>query len=522
MKNFSKLINSLLYTNSRNKKIELIVNYFKITKDPERGYGLAVLTNDLILKNIQVSVIKKLVKKYVDEYYFDICYDYVGDLAETISLLWEEKNREELPLLSTIIKKLKKTNGKNFEIVFLDLLDKCSVEERWSLIKMITGGLRVGVSSKLAKVALSKYGNMDLNSIEKIWHGLNPPYTSLFNWLDRKAKIPKVKLEDIFHPMMLAHPIEQNDFPKLKPIDYIAEWKWDGVRVQIVIYKNILKIFSRTGEEITQTFPEIQIKSKELMVLDGELLVGNNFNPLSFNKLQQRLNRKKIVKKHLVEFPAFIKLYDILIHKDKDVREKSFTERRFYLENWHNDNPSEFFDLSEIINFSSWNELFKLKELRLFDQEREGLMIKKKNSCYLIGRPKGLWFKWKKEPKTVDVIMMYAQRGHGKRSSFYSDYTFGLWSNNDIIPVCKAYFGYNNNELEILDKFVRENTTKKFGPVREVKKALVVEIAFDSVHESKRHKSGVAMRFPRIKRLRLDKPVDEVLNIYQFKKIFNL
>ena len=149
-------------------------------------------------------------------------------------------------------------------------------------------------------------------------------------------------------------------------------------------------------------------------------------------------------------------------------------------------------------------------------------MIKKKNSCYLIGRPKGLWFKWKKEPKTIDVIMMYAQRGHGKRSSFYSDYTFGLWSNNDIIPVCKAYFGYNNNELEILDKFVRENTTKKFGPVREVKKALVVEIAFDSVHVSKRHKSGVAMRFPRIKRLRLDKPVDEVLNIYQFKKIFNL
>jgi DNA ligase-1 len=257
-----------------------------------------------------------------------------------------------------------------------------------------------------------------------------------------------------------------------------------------------------------------------MVILDGELLVGKNYIPMNFNSLQQRINRKKVSKKHLIDYPAFIKLYDILFLDNIDLRDVPWKLRRKKLEEWFLTNKNQYFDLSEVMKFKEWKDLENIKKFKIIDEEHEGLMIKRKKSPYISGRPKGHWFKWKKEPKTVDTILMYAVRGHGKRSSYYSDFTLGLWNGNEILPICKAYFGFSDLELKTLDKFVRNNTLKKYGPVREVEKTFVIEIAFDSVNYSKRHKSGVALRFPRIKRLREDKPVQDVLQLSEFKDEF--
>ena len=520
MREFSQLINQLILTRSRNRKIELLNHYFKNTKNPDRGLALAILTGNFKIKNISISKIKELIKKEVDPELFDLSYDYVGDLAETIALIWPYKQEGTVPKLNFIIDELESSSSKNITRLIKKYLSIFSQNERWALIKLLSGGLRIGVSTRLTKLSLIHSADIEISEVEQIWHGVVPPYIKLFNWIFEKGTKPKIEVEKVFHPLMLAHPIEKKDFNSLKPTEFLAEWKWDGIRVQLVLFKSKIRIFSRTGDDISHTFPEIQNNENDLVVLDGELLVGNDYIPLKFNKLQQRLNRKKVSKVHLENFPAFVKLYDILFLKNRDLRSLDFSERRKILFEWHNKIKNKFFNLSEIFEFKTWEELTEIKSKKLNKSEHEGLMIKRKNSSYISGRPKGYWYKWKNEPLVVDTIMMYAQRGHGKRSSYYSDFTFGLWDQNNIVPICKAYFGFSNEELEILDKFVRSNTINKFGPVREVEKKFVVEIAFDSVDLSNRHKSGVALRFPRIKRLRRDKPINEVINISLFKENF--
>ena len=520
MREFSQLINQLILTRSRNRKIELLNHYFKNTENPDRGLALAILTGNLKIKNISISKIKELIKKEVDPELFDLSYDYVGDLAETIALIWPYKQKGKVPKLNFIIDELENSSTTNITKLIKKYLSIFSENERWAFIKLLSGGLRIGVSTRLTKLSLIHNTTIEISEIEQIWHGVVPPYNKLFNWIFGKGAKPEIEVEKIFHPLMLAHPIEKKDFNNLNPTEFFAEWKWDGIRVQLVLFKHKIRIFSRTGDDISNTFPEIQNNENDLVVLDGELLVGNNFKPFKFNKLQQRLNRKKVSKNHLENFPAFVKLYDILFLKNKDLRSLDFSERRNILSEWHNKIQNKFFDLSEIFEFKTWENLKNIKSKKLNKSVHEGLMIKRKTSSYISGRPKGYWYKWKNDPLVVDAVMMYAQRGHGKRSSYYSDFTFGLWDQNNIVPICKAYFGFSNEELEILDKFVRSNTINKFGPVREVEKKFVVEIAFDSVDFSKRHKSGVALRFPRIKRLRQDKPINEVINIDLFKENF--
>ena len=520
MREFSQLINQLILTRSRNRKIELLNHYFKNIKNPDRGLALAILTGNLKIQNISISKIKEMIKEEVDSELFDLSYDYVGDLAETIALIWPFKQKGAVPKLNFIIDELESSSTTNISRLMKKYLSIFSENERWAFIKLLSGGLRIGVSTRLTKLSLIHNTNIKISEVEQIWHGVVPPYIKLFNWIFEKGNKPEIKIEKVFHPLMLAHPIEKNDFNNLKPEDFLAEWKWDGIRVQLVLFKSKIRIFSRTGDDISHTFPEIQNNENDLVVLDGELLVGNDFTPLKFNKLQQRLNRKKVSQVHLENFPAFVKLYDILFLKNRDLRNLSFSKRREILLDWHDKVQNKFFDLSEVFKFKTWEELTNIKSKKLNKSEHEGLMIKRKNSAYISGRQKGYWYKWKNEPLVVDAVMMYAQRGHGKRSSYYSDFTFGLWDKDNIVPICKAYFGFNNEELEILDKFVRNNTINKYGPVREVEKKFVVEIAFDSVDFSKRHKSGVALRFPRIKRLRQDKPIDEVINIKVFKENF--
>lgn len=512
MKEFATLIDKLSLTPSRNRKIELMADYFKTTPSPERGLALAILTGNLDLKNIKASFFKQLVMEHVDEVLFKLSYDYVGDLGETVALIWPYYRPEKgtLPDLVELVYILNTTKKSDLPDLLAYYLTIAQTHERWALIKMTTGGLRIGVSARLAKTALAKMGGKDLQEIEEIWHGLIPPYNNLFNWLDGKADKPVIKHTETFHPLMLSNPIDEaKDFDKLKPEDFIAEWKWDGIRVQLVIDDGKAHLFSRTGDDISAAFPDIIENVHGSAVLDGELLVGHDFDPLDFNALQQRLNRKTVVKKHLADYPAFIRVYDILFDKDDDLRALPLDDRRKKLENWFKENKQTHLDISTRLVFKDWKDLEAQRVKGGQDHGHEGVMIKLKFSTYVPGRPKGKWYKWKRDPNFVDAILMYAQRGHGRRSSYYSDYTFGVWKGNEIVPIGKAYFGFTDEELKQLDEFVRKNTIAKFGPVREVKKELVLEIAFDSVHKSPRHKSGIALRFPRIHRIRWDKPVNE-------------
>ena len=527
MEAFAKLLENIIYSPSRNQKIKLIIDYFKNNSDPERGYALGILTSNLKLSKIKNHELKKIVFLRFDENLFNLSYDYIGDTAETISLIWRSKNVIETnpcPSLDQLIQKIFKYTKKDLIKYIIFLLDCLNSTQRWTLIKILTGGLRIGVSERLAKVALAKYGNKDIESIEKIWHGLQPPYKNLFEWLDGKSEIPLIDNLKTFHPMMLAHPInEKKDFEILNWKQFSAEWKWDGIRVQIIISDGKTVIFSRNGDDISQAFPDLSFKSNDSVVLDGELLVGQNFLPSSFNDLQQRLNRKSVSKEKINLYPTFIKAYDIIYINKRNLRENTYVERRKILDKWLNNNKQEKIDISETLSFTSWEDLKKKKILGTSKNfGHEGVMLKLKNSKYIGGRPKGLWFKWKRNPKFVDAILMYAQMGHGKRSSFYSDFTFGVLHENNIVPLGKAYSGFTNEELDQLDKFVRKNTIKRYGPVREVEKKLVFEIAFDSITFSSRHKSGLALRFPRISKIRWDKPINEVQNLNAIKKMFDM
>jgi DNA ligase-1 len=312
---------------------------------------------------------------------------------------------------------------------------------------------------------------------------------------------------------MLANPIEDRDLETIDPHAYLAEWKWDGIRVQIAARGGEVRIYSRTGDEISAAFPDIVDHCGFDAVLDGELLVAHDGEPAPFNDLQQRLNRKTVTARMLKDHPAHVRLYDLLIADGEDLRPLPLAERRARLEAWYAGVRPQGMDLSPLIAFA---HLDALSALRAEARERgiEGLMLKRRDSAYVAGRPKGPWYKWKRDPHVIDAVLMYAQRGSGKRSSFYSDYTFGAWRDGtdgepELVPVGKAYFGFTDEELTRIDRWVRNNTTNSFGPVREVAPGLVFEVAFDAVHPSPRHKSGVAMRFPRVHRIRWDKPPAE-------------
>ncbi|MAH88997.1 MAG: ATP-dependent DNA ligase [Pelagibacterales bacterium] len=514
MIHLTKLLESLTFTYSTNSKIELLVEYLKKRNIEEKGYTIALLTGNLSFKNIKKSTLLNVLKKELDNYLFEQSYDYVGDLAETVALIWPKKNISKKISLHKIILDLR--NSIDVEHTILEYLNNLTSQERWAFIKLILGGLRVGFSSNLVKKSLAIYGNKKINEIENIWNGISPPYQSLFLWLEDKGNYPSIEISKTFSSFMLASSFDTKQIINIKETDeYFFEYKWDGIRVQIVAYEGKTIVYSRSGENITNSFPDIKVNSSKLLVLDGELLVGKNFLPFTFNHLQKRINKKKPSAAQLLALPAFVKVYDILYLNGEDIRNKKLYERRKILENWFSINKNYNLDISKLVKFYSKKKLENLYKKLPFI---EGLMIKKKSSQYISGRKKGYWYKWKKDPKYLDAILMYAQRGHGKRSSFYSDYTLGVWSENTVIPIAKAYTGYTDNELNKIDRFIRKNTIAKFGPVREVKKELVVELAFDDAQKSVRHKSGIALRFPRISKIRWDKPASEVMNLEQIKK----
>ncbi|MEO1248517.1 MAG: cisplatin damage response ATP-dependent DNA ligase [Pseudomonadota bacterium] len=512
MKEFSALIDALIFTPSRNGKLRHLTDYFAQASDPDRGYALAALTGSLDLKAAKPALVRGLVAERVDPVLFGWSYDYVGDLAETVALIWPEEGepKEASSLrLSDVVVATERAGKADMPALLASWLDGCAISERYALIKLITGGMRMGVSARLAKVALAQFGDRPVEEIEELWHGLEPPYEPLFAWLEGKGDRPVIDDALIFRPLMLAHPLEEGEEQGLSAEDFAAEWKWDGIRVQLAARGGETKLFSRTGDDISNAFPDVLANADFHAVLDGELLVVREGEVQPFSHLQKRLNRKKVGAKMLADFPGWIRLYDILFDGEEDLRALPFHDRRQRLEAWYAIHEPNRMDISPTVHFTDWAALDELRAGARGGQT-EGVMIKRLDSVYVAGRPKGAWFKWKRGPLLVDCVLMYAQRGHGKRSSFYSDYTFGLWrEDGTLVPVGKAYFGFTDEELAQLDKFVRANTLNRFGPVREVAQELVFEVAFDSVHASTRHKSGLAMRFPRINRIRWDKPAAE-------------
>lgn len=515
MRDFARLLETLVLTPSRNRKIEALADYFRTTPDPDRGYALAVLTGALSFDHVKPNQLKQVVLAEVDPHLFALSYDYVGDLGETIALIWPHKATEsrELPRLGALVDLLNNTSKSDLPKLIAELLTHAETNERWALVKLATGALRIGVSARLARTALAHMSGIDLKDIEEIWHGVEQPYETLFAWLEGQAEKPDIHHAARFHPLMLSHPIEDRDFESLDPGDFAAEWKWDGIRVQLIVGNDGVSLFSRTGDDIAPAFPDLTEQAFGHAVLDGELLVGHDFEPASFNALQQRLNRKRASEKLIREHPAFLRVYDILFDGDTDIRPLLWHERRGRLEAFFARTPQTRLDLSPLLSFDTWDDLAAIRQQGADVHGHEGVMLKRKDAPYVPGRPRGHWFKWKRDPNLVDAVLMYAQRGHGKRSSFYSDYTFGVWRGNEIVPIGKAYFGFTDEELKQLDKWVRTHTIQSFGPVREVEKSLVFEVAFDSAQVSTRHKSGVALRFPRINRVRWDKPAAEAARL---------
>lgn len=531
MKAFADLIDALIITPSRNRKLDLMANYFRSTPDPDRGYTLAVLTGQLTFSHAKSSAFRDLVLQKVDPTLFAISYDYVGDLAETVALIWPKPlgiPNVSLPTITELVETLNQTKKVEVPSLLASWFNVANETERWAMIKLVTGNLRIGVSERLAKQALAQFsGAVAVEEIEEIWHGLQAPYTDLFHWLEGHAERPTPDNSLTFRPLMLAHPSDDLDKSIFTPDDFAAEWKWDGVRVQLVGDGEDVRLYSRTGEDITRAFPDLLAGQKIHAVLDGELLVGREGQVASFNELQQRLNRKAPTAALMEQYPAHLRLYDLLFEGEEDLRPLGFMERRRRLDAWFETHRPPRFDVSPLVDFSTYEELGKVQaegRAGVLGAEIEGYMLKRKDAPYIAGRPKGYWYKWKRDPLVADLVLMYAQRGHGKRSSFYSDFTFGAWMDGDegaamLVPVAKAYSGYTDEELVKIDKWIRAHTTHRFGPVREVKQELVFELGFDSIAYSNRHKSGVATRFPRILRLRFDKPPQEAARLDDLKKL---
>ena len=521
MRAFAALLDRLSLTASRNAKLRLIRDHLADTPDPDRGWALAALTGALTFTAAKPAVIRRAVEGRVDPELFRLSYDYVGDLAETVALIWPTRhgaNRE--PDLSEVIDALNEAKRGEVQGLLEGWLDALDADGRWALLKLVTGGLRVGVSARLAWQAAADFGGVEVPDIQEIWHAQTPPYADLLAWLDGRTERPAADANGRFRPVMLAQPLDEAELGKLDPTEYAAEWKWDGIRVQAVSEGGVKRLYSRTGEDISPTFPDVLAALTHEGVIDGELLVLREGRVASFGDLQQRLNRKTADAKVISAHPAGIRAYDLLAEDGVDLRRLSFLERRARLEALVAALASDRIDLSPLQPFDNWESLAMLRASppEGDPQASEGLMLKRLDSAYEAGRPKGPWFKWKKDPHLIDAVLMYAQRGHGKRSSYYSDFTFGVWTedvdgSHTLTPVGKAYFGFTDEELKQLDKFVRDNTVERFGPVRSVKASrdfgLVLEVAFEGLQRSKRHKSGVAMRFPRINRIRWDKPAGE-------------
>ncbi len=503
MKDFAALLDRLLYAPDDETKIALLGRYFRAAAGPERGWGLALLASELDLRAVKPAAIRKLVAGRSDPVLFDLSHDYVGDLAETCALLWPERPGTEPPRLGDIVAGMQGADRGELPSQMARWLDGLDANGRWTMIKLVAGGFRSGVSARLAKAALAEAFGKPLAAIEEIWHGLEAPYAPLFAWLEGAAAQPEPAAYARIRPFMLARAIERLD--DLDAGEWQVEWLWDGIRVQLVAAAEATRLYSRAGDELSAAFPDVLAGMRFRGVIDGELLVrGADGEPAPFDRLRQRLGRKPPSRKLQEQNPAIVRAHDMLFLGDEDWRGRPLRERRRALEETIAAHPHERLDLSPILHVGAAGEMtaFQAEARRL---GRAGLMFKRRISVYGAGRIGGAWYKWKCEPQTADAVLMYAQRGGGKRTAFFSNYTFGVWRGAELVPVGKARADFAEDELKRLDRWIRDNTVDRFGPVCAVGNALVFEVEFVDVNRSARHKSGLALRSPRIRRIRWDK-----------------
>ena len=526
MKAFADLLDNLVHTPQRNGKIRLLLDYFDTVSNPDRGWTLAVLTGELKLPSMKAAMIRELIAERVDPTLFELSYEYVGDLAETVSLLWPNGSQcTDNKSLSYIITELQHTNRKDIPLRVADTLDGLMISERFAYLKLILGGLRVGVSSRLAKVALAEFGQKPVSEIEELWFGLEAPYEDLFDWLEDKSPPPQIDQSLVFRPMMLAHPINYEELLNLHPSDFVAEWKWDGIG----------PCWSRTG----------RIGGS----IRGPATISAGRSRISCNPPRSTVLWTVNYWSHTTESPRPLpncrsawaerrrqKSYSLRIPRiSAPMISFSSKVKTYGPHHWmfaeNGSNVGQASDPKPILTFHHWCPLPIGNSLPIFATalERPGskdLCSKGATAPMLPADRRDLWFKWKRDPLIADCVLMYAQRGHGKRSSYYSDYTFGCWraskaGADELVPVGKAYSGFTNEELVELDRWVRAHATERFGPVRAVEEGLVFEVAFDAVQPSTRHKSGLAMRFPRIHRIRWDKPPREADRVETLRSLID-
>ena len=525
MKEFTDLLLSIENTTKTNKKVEYLAEFFRIAEDQDKVWAIALFTHRRPKRQINTRLLTEwaIERTGIDPWLFEESYHVVGDLSETLALLLPVKPSRSDVTLSEWIEKLISLADKSEEekkaFVF-GAWDILSQEESLVFHKLITGGFRVGVSKNLIMRALAKATDQDEKEIAHRLMGDWDPVTTSYQSLileesgDEHLSRP--------YPFYLAYPLEEDPVELGPEEEWYAEWKWDGIRSQLIKRGGELFLWSRGEELITEKFPELHPLVDLLpdgTVIDGELLPYKEGKPLSFALLQTRIGRKNVSKKQLTEAPASIIAYDLMEWGGHDLRNETLEYRRGILSQLVEKRIfGERLLFSEQVNFGHWDQLARLRE-KSREHHAEGFMIKRKKSVYKVGRKRGDWWKWKVDPYSIDAVMIYAQKGHGRRADIYSDYTFAVWQEDQLVPFAKAYSGLTDKEMLEVTRFVKANTVERFGPVRTVKPELVFEIHFEGIAESNRHKSGVAVRFPRIHRWRHDKKTEEANTIEDLKSL---
>ena len=539
MRLFAELVETLGTSTKTNEKLDALSAYFASANDKDKVWVIAIFSGRRPRRAVNTTQLwtwcNELTK--LPGWLFEECYHAVGDLAETIALLLPEPTATQAsyPLhyyLETLFSIEKEDEGIRKEFIINSWVSMTRTE-RFVFNKLITGNFRIGVSQKTMVNALSKTIRLDASVIAHRISGNWDPVATNFSDLLSEHAVSADHSKP--YPFYLAYAIEDDVHTLGEPNEWQAEWKWDGIRGQMIKRNDELFVWSRGEELMTEKFPEYHALKNHLpngIVLDGEIVsyksskaspVGGGLEgaPLPFSLLQTRIGRKNITKKQLTEAPISFFAYDLLEYEGNDIRESLLTERRVLLEKLVNDINHPALLLSPVVSFTTWDELTNLRT-QSRNMGSEGIMLKRKNSIYQVGRKRGDWWKWKIDPLVIDAVMIYAQKGHGRRSSLYTDYTFAVKDGDKLVAFTKAYSGLTDKEFAQVDAFVKRNSLEKFGPVRTVKPELVFEIAFEGIAASNRHKSGVALRFPRINRWRKDKPADEINTLDDLKKMLEL
>lgn len=510
MKQFASLIEKLDSTNKTSEKTEALIQYFSAAPREDCLRAVALLSGRKPKSIVRSSLLRAWAAETagISDWLFEESYSVVGDMAETVALLLPHQQSSTTESLEAFMQQLILLRDEDDEVkkeFITSRWKRFDYYEKFVFNKLITGGFRIGVAQQLVVRALAKV--LDLNEAA-VTHRL------MGNWQPEQTTFEKLLLSENQndrhaqpYPFCLAYALDISFDELGSPTDWQAEWKWDGIRGQIIKRGNELFVWSRGEELVTAMFPEFQVLLTTLpegTVIDGEIIPWKNDKPLPFHVMQQRNGRKNITPKILKEAPIAFLAYDLLEYNSQDLRNEPLSIRRKKLEVLVTETNNETLKLSPRLSFTSWEELTEIRS-RSRDELSEGLMLKRKDSVYETGRKRGSWWKWKVDPLSVDAVLIYAQRGHGRRANLYTDYTFAVWDGDTLVPFAKAYSGLTDAEIREVDAFVKRNTVDKFGPVRSVKATLVFELAFEGINPSPRHKSGIALRFPRISRWRKDK-----------------